>query len=575
MFKIVVHFVLLIGVFYTSSTGVFAQQQQQSEEAGLLPDIDPQDIEIRGEFNARFPGLSRQPILGFNPKPPVYKIDPNRMPFMESPEEIVANIPVSVLSRPTPPSIKLMTFPRQQQLYSSFGFGRFSSPEGQLHGNYQLSENAGVMLSGNYQSSDGHFDTPQTSFRFFDAKADYFWHPAENKTVRISAGGLSDFNHTFDVGNAGFLPETPEKEYTGFNAGISYQTVENSFTGWKLNAGINIFNTDLLAQQLSGENDEQVYSLDISRRWAGRNLNEVFDVAISGKLANYDTQSTSDDNWSTLKGRIAYKRTLSFNTTLDLAAKAYFTDNEIEDSEFFILPDITVTQWFGDKLKATLVARGDVKARSNREHHNINRFLQTSNDIQHTRMLEAKLNLDYELKEGTILRGGFSYIDAEDHAFYLRPGIRGQANLGFYQAFYGDFSIIKGFAGFTHHLVPERFWFDITATLQNRDLESDDFSNLDEMPFTENFNTKATLYFDSGKSFKADVWANVASSSFSPQTTQDLDSYFLLGLRADYTFGKHLGVYIKGVNLLNESYQVWQGYEERPIEIYGGITVRL
>jgi len=571
MLKIVLHFILITGFLYSSAATVFAQDEQSKEDA-LLPDIDPQDIEIRGEFNARFPGLSRQPILGFNPTPPVYKMDPNRTPFMESPEQIVANIPVSVLSRPTPPSIKLMTFPRQQQFYSSFGFGRFSSPEGELFGNYQLSENSGVMINGNYHSSDGHFDTPQTSFRFLNADVDYLWHPAENKTLRISAGGLSDFNHTFYIGNNVFLQETPEKEYTGYHARVSYQTLENSFTGWNMNAGIQIFNTDLLARQLSGENDEQVYSANISRHWAGSNLNEVFGVTISGKLANYDTQTISDENWSTVKGKISYKRTLSFNTTLDLAANVYLADNEIEDSEFFVLPDVTITQWFGDKLKATISARGDVKARSNREHHEINRFLQTSNDIQHTRMLEAGLNVDYQLREGTILKGGVSYIDAEDHAFYLRPGVQG--NLGFYEAFYGDFSIIKGFAGLTHHLIPERFWFDITATLQNRDLESDDFTNLDEMPFTENLNTKATLYFNSGKSFKANVWANVASSRFSPQTTEDLESYFLLGLRADYTFGKHIGVYLKGVNLLDETYQVWQGYVERPIELYGGITLR-
>ncbi len=44
-----------------------AAQQQQDTESSMLPEIDPQDIEIRSQFEARFPGLRRQPILGFDP----------------------------------------------------------------------------------------------------------------------------------------------------------------------------------------------------------------------------------------------------------------------------------------------------------------------------------------------------------------------------------------------------------------------------------------------------------------------------------------------------------------------------
>ena len=55
--------------------------QETPTPGSLLPDIDPQDIEIRGEFSARFPGIMRQPILGFSPRPRVFQIDPNRMPF--------------------------------------------------------------------------------------------------------------------------------------------------------------------------------------------------------------------------------------------------------------------------------------------------------------------------------------------------------------------------------------------------------------------------------------------------------------------------------------------------------------
>src|SRR5690625_5017451 len=75
-------------------------QTQADVERSLLPDIDPQDIEIRSQFQARFPGLSRPPILGFNPRPRVYQIDPDRIPYIEDEEAQLANLPMGRLDRP-------------------------------------------------------------------------------------------------------------------------------------------------------------------------------------------------------------------------------------------------------------------------------------------------------------------------------------------------------------------------------------------------------------------------------------------------------------------------------------------
>ena len=550
-----------------------AEAQQQTQEESLLPDIDPQDIEIRGNFTARFLGLNRQPILGFNPTPRVYQIDPNRSPFMESPDQILANLPVSELSRPKPPSINVMTFPQQRNLYSSVGFGRFSSPEGELYGNYKLNERSGFWFDGEFASSDGHFDDPVTSYRFFDGKVGYILRPAENKSLKITAGGLSDFNHTFNIGTNAFLPKTPEKEYTGFSAGVSYQTLKNSFTGWQFNAQLDVFNTDLLARQFSGENDELTFEGNAQYQWAGKNLNEVFKLHVNGLLGNYETLAGGDDTWSTVSGGISYRRTLSYNTTIDIAANLYLTDNEIEGSDFYILPDITISHWLSEKMKASIIARGNVFARSNKEHHQTNRFLNTNLDIKHTRSLEGTARIDYELQKGTVIKGGISYFDTNDYAYYLRTGILG--NDGFFEAFYGDVNFISGFAGFTHYLVPQKFWVDVEATLQNRELDSNEFPQLDEVPFLENLRAKGSLSYDTGALFSARLWADFSSSRFSPQSREDLDSFFLLGIRTDFAITDAIGIYLKTENLFNQDYEIWRGYEERPIQFYGGITITL
>src|SRR5699024_11464376 len=56
---------------------------------------------------------------------------------------------------------------------------------------------------------------------------------------------------------------------------------------------------------------------------------------------------------------------------------------------------------------------------------------------------------------------------------------------------------------------------------------------------------------------------------------QSLDAYVLLGAQFDLAITDNIGVYAKAVNLLDQEYQKWEGFTERPMQIYGGITLKL
>jgi hypothetical protein len=120
---------IIAGLVYTNP--LYSQQAQESE-GSLLPDIDPQDIEIRSQYRARFPGLQRQPILGFRPGSRVYQVDPNRTPFLEEDEDIAAQLPVEELSRPEEPEYSFFPYAAPRTAYSRFGFGNYMSPELEL-----------------------------------------------------------------------------------------------------------------------------------------------------------------------------------------------------------------------------------------------------------------------------------------------------------------------------------------------------------------------------------------------------------------------------------------------------------
>ncbi|MDR9446387.1 MAG: hypothetical protein RI519_01450 [Balneolaceae bacterium] len=123
-------FGLWVLLCFTPWSGVIAQdntggstdesEEETGREAGgensLLPEINPQDIEIRSEYKAQFPGVKRQPILGFKPRARVFQLDPNRMPYIESVDEVIMNLPIGTMSRPEAPPYTAWTPPDPETL---------------------------------------------------------------------------------------------------------------------------------------------------------------------------------------------------------------------------------------------------------------------------------------------------------------------------------------------------------------------------------------------------------------------------------------------------------------------------
>src|SRR5699024_1338436 len=84
-----------------------------AQDNDMLPDIDPQDIEIRSEFQARFQGLRRQQILGFEPTATVDEADLYRIPYMEDLEDTAEDLTISNMLLPPSPILRAMRYSRE------------------------------------------------------------------------------------------------------------------------------------------------------------------------------------------------------------------------------------------------------------------------------------------------------------------------------------------------------------------------------------------------------------------------------------------------------------------------------
>ncbi|WP_445664138.1 hypothetical protein [Fodinibius sp. AD559] len=547
-----------------------AAQQQQDSESSMLPEIDPQDIEIRSQFQARFPGLRRQPILGFDPNPRVYQIDPNRTPFMETHEQVVANLPVSQLSRPAPPRYMAFPYSSPQKVFGRLGFGSYISPEAQFWGVKQLNNKSYIGGDFDYSSSDGHLDNQNSSFRFFDANAKYATKLSKKSQLSVNGGLKTSFNNMLDL-PATTIPADARKKYSGINLGTEFRHFKNSITGWKASAGIRYYNIDLKnADGLTGQSEERVYNVSVAKRWAGGNTDETFTAKIGAKGGNYEN-AIAQDSWLTAQGGLVYERLFNYATNVEVDASVYYAQDGI-DSKVYLGPEVTVEHPLLDILTLKVTAGAQPYMKTLEQQHSKNRFLAVQNRLQHTYRLYGKGEASIEYADQGEFNFGFQYEDFSNYPIFLRSdnGQFGNPVYEFYEMRYRDAYKVSAYASVVHQIIPEKLRVNGKIYLRSPKLKGGG-----RIPFEEKIgiNSGITVQPFDGITFEA--WADYVGSRRTFQTNEKLDSFILFGGQVDVQITERFGAYIKLVNILNQDYEVWQGYNERPFQAYGGVTVKL
>lgn len=566
-------FSLFTILFVTVVVSPSMAQQEQDTESSMLPEIDPQDIEIRSQFQARFPGLTRQPILGFDPNPRVYQIDPNRTPFMETQEQVVANLPVSQLSRPEPPEHIAFDYAEPKNLFARLGFGSFMSPEVKAWGVSRINNKSYVGADIDYSSSDGHLDAENSSFRFFDANAEYATKISEKSRLDIKGGAKSSFNNLFDIPATSISP-TARKEYNGIQLGAGFQHFKNTVTGWKADANIRYYNIALTnADARDGESEERVYNVSLAKRWAGSSPNETFTIKAGAKGGNFE-HAANDASWLTAQFGGSYERLFNYATKVTVDANVYYAQDDVEDS-IYLGPEVTVEHPLLDMLTLKAKVGATPFLKTLEQMHTEDRFLTIGNDLQHSYRMYGKAEANVEYVSSGEFNFGFQYEDISNRPIYMRAD-NGQTDgsgntiYEYYETSYTDAYKVSAYASVAQEIIQDKL--SVNGKLY---LQSPKIKDADRIPFEEKIgvNSGITIRPVDGVTFEA--WADYVGPRKTYTTDEQLDGFIMLGGQADVQITKRIGAYIKLVNLLNQNYEVWQGYTERPFQAYGGVTVKL
>lgn len=557
-------------IIWFMSTDIFAQGAQNT----LLPEINPQDIEIRSEFKANFPGLRRQPILGFNPRPRVFQIDPNRMPFLESREAAVSGISVTALDRPEEPAKIVWVTPRRPRATSQLGMGWFVSPE--LRVNYYSPIKDGVIGVGtNFQSSAGHLDNA-SGYRNLGVDVNYSKKLSDTRNLTSQLSLNNDFNRMFTLSDEmqNLLGGVPKKDNQGVIWIARLHEQKNTFHKNSYAVQVGLFESELnsAVMAIQDKASSSFIKAQINRSWPGQQAREYWSLNSA-----VDVHSNKVDGSGTslylIRAGGGYTRLIDYTWSVDLETSLAYADDTINGG-IYIEPDARLSYNYNDQLGGVAKLSGKLKNPTLLEWQEYNRFLTPSTRIQHSYHIGVSAEVFWNFMQTNRVYSGlqwehisrFGYAEREQLDLTNPDNPTGNTQDLFYNLNYADARVSKFYLGSTVE------WLD--GDIQGAaeiSLRSPRLASKKDIPFEEKFRIEGSVNY----SMTSKLQIGASTMIIGPRTTigsQQLDGFILVHSNLRYSFNEHLGAYIRLNNLLSQRYEWWQGFQEAPLHLFGGIS---
>ncbi|MDI6402152.1 hypothetical protein QLX67_09105 [Balneolaceae bacterium ANBcel3] len=555
--------------------------QQSDRPSSLLPDIDPQHIEIRGDFEVRFSGLSRQPILGFNPRPPVYRIDPDRMPFLESDEEIVASIPLSQLEPALKPEQRFITFAERRNGYVEGGLGSFSSPELLALYEAPIRDNESIAAHFSFLSSDG--DRDFSSYRDVDTGLQWS-RTAERNRWGLGLNASSAFNYSPEPEPLGsytlsgtltpgmFVLSGPQKlEHQSFSLEGRWQQLQHAWRGWQSSLSLHHFSNDgRFLWDERAETEENRYRFYLNRFWEGRLMEQAFGLQFYSAGSSYDTGIDYSQYWLTNSFAARYHHIFNHIHRFEARLQFFQLYDPVNEHDLFLYPDLLYNFLGTGFLSASIRVRGFVNDPSLESLFDNNRFvIQSGKELQHERGLHVHLRGGAELRPEIKVYSGVHYWQYYQKGYFSRNI---EPEIPYYAFYYIDDATHLQWYGGAESVWPVWGISLMAEVAVNYSSVSKNDIPSGEIPYVPVWEGSVTFKAQPAERLSLSAWLNLSGKRSTYLADSTVSGYTVAGARVDFRINRHFSLYGKSRNILDSNYEIWQNYIERPFQVYGGLT---
>lgn len=196
-----------------------------------------------------------------------------------------------------------------------------------------------------------------------------------------------------------------------------------------------------------------------------------------------------------------------------------------------------------------------------------NPYLMLASEIRHTDVpIRIEAGAAFDDRRSTSGRIRLSYLRSASWArFSLLPDpVQQQWNI-----LYNGWSSIGELQGDLAHAFSSRTRLQSRAVF--RFSGSEDYDG--GIPYLPDYEVRILLEHDFPFDLTLQATAQVVGER-STGSDEELAAWMLLGMQLEYRFMNNAGLFLRADNLLDQKYQLWNGYRERPFFILGGLIFR-
>lgn len=545
-----------------------------------LPNIAPQEVEIRGQLETRFPRLERQPLVGFNPPPRVPILSSDRRPLIGEYRQGTADLPGSPLRRPdmAPRSFQTGT-PLVGQVEALSG--RYFDRRARVQVLTPLSSVTQFRGRLFYRGNEGH--TPADDLPDASSASDDLYATAG---LRFEGRGLSGgvdaegFVKDYALFGATDQPDVPvpgRDAYGGLLGGDI--SIERDRIAAEASAGVGL--SSLSSDGVGGglQSGRSAATIDEQRLYVNGRLTVPagrFSVEGSGAYdgSNFDMQSTSPRTGWVHRygggGAVVWRPRPDVNVRAGAQVFGFQDDTGAATvTELYVAPDVGVDWYPGRNLHLYAFnepgsTRHDLRHMIEESPFMVNQptfrpTVQLWNTHAGVRTFLGPVQLGVEggYEQNPVRR--FYQSDAVGDAVLIRPAydeariVSGTAELSM-----GLTSGLQAAASYTYR--------DAVLTARNDAPVPYLGTHLATLSLTQSFANQRAL---------AEVEGSVESDRVaSPTATETLDPFVGLNIGGSYHVTSALSIVGRAENLIGRGLERWENYPEAPQTISLGLRIR-
>lgn len=258
----------------------------------------------------------------------------------------------------------------------------------------------------------------------------------------------------------------------------------------------------------------------------------------------------------------------SERTGIDIAARIYMYRGSDHATQFRVYPTVLLRHRLGDAwtLFGGYVPR--VRERSFAEFLRLNPYTMLATAIRHTDMpLRFETGVHYDRRSRSSARITASYSASRSWArFALLPDpVRQQWHLR-----YDGLSTVLDLRGDLEHAFTAHTRLHGTALFRHSQNDVVD----GDIPYLPTYEARILLQHDFPFDLRLQSSVQLAGEQHNEEG-ETLPAWLLLGLELEYRVLDNVALFLRFDNILDQQYERWDDYRERPFFMMGGVVVRL